>query len=56
MRTRLLFGCSHSAGGTIQAAVEGGFGAGYNTSMLVDRAIVRLFELRGLLKELPDAN
>jgi len=69
-RTAMLFGYSYSAGGvwagylpTIQAAVEGGYGADYNTTvavgtgeMLVDRAIVRLFELRGLLKELPDAN
>ena len=69
-RTSMLFGYSYSAGGvwagyfpTIQAAAEGGYGAGYNTTvavgageMLVDRAVIRIFELRGLLKELPDAN
>jgi len=56
MRTRLLGGCSYPAGGVW-------LGADYNTTvavrtseMLVDRAIVRLFELRGLLKKLPDAN
>ena len=65
----MLFGYSYSAGGvwagylpTILAAVEGGYGAGYNTNvavgtgeMLIDRGVVRLLELRGLLKELPDA-
>ena len=69
-RSSMLFGYSYSTGGvwagylpTIQAAVDGGYGADYNTTvavgageMLVDRAIVRIFELRGLLKELPDAN
>ncbi len=64
----MLFGYSYSAGGvwagympTIQAAVEGGYGANYNTTVevgtgerLVDRAVVKLFEARGLLKELPD--
>ncbi|MDP8981463.1 MAG: hypothetical protein M3O35_12835, partial [Acidobacteriota bacterium] len=64
----LVFGYSYSAGGvwagylpTILAAVEGGYGADYNTTaevgageMLVDRGVVRSFELRGLLKELPD--
>src|SRR5215471_14079565 len=63
----MLFGYSYSVGGgwagflpTIRAAVEGGYGAGYNTTvavgtgeLLVDRAVVKLFELRGLLKELP---
>jgi hypothetical protein len=65
----MLFGYSYSAGGvwagylpTIQAAVEGGYGADYNTTvetgageMLVDRGIVDLLKLRGILKELPDA-
>jgi neutral ceramidase len=68
-RTAMLFGYSYSAGGvwagyipTIQAAAEGGYGASYNTNvavgtgeMLVDRGVIRLFEMRGLLKELPDA-
>ena len=63
----MLFGYSYSAGGvwagyipTILASVEGGYGADYNTTVevgtgerLIDRAIVKLFELRGLLKELP---
>ena len=63
----MLFGYSYSAGGvwagyipTILASVEGGYGADYNTTVevgtgerLVDRAAVKLFELRGLLKELP---
>jgi neutral ceramidase len=67
--TAMMFGYSYSAGGvwagympTIRAMVEGGYGASYNRTvdagtpeMLVDRAVVRLFELRGLLKELPDA-
>ena len=46
---------------TIVASVEGGYGADYNTTVevgtgerLVDRAVVKLFELRGLLKDLPD--
>ena len=65
----LLFGYSYSAGGvwagylpTIKAAVEGGYGADYNTTVevgtgeaLINRGVVRLFELRGLLQELPDA-
>jgi neutral ceramidase len=65
----MLFGYSYSAGGvwagylpTIRAAVEGGYGADYNTTvaagtgeMLVDRGVVKIFELRGLLKDLPDA-
>lgn len=64
----LMFGYSYSHGGvwagylpTIRAAVEGGYGADYNTTVevgtgerLVDRAVVKLFEARGLLKELPD--
>ena len=64
----MLFGYSYSAGGvwagylpTIRAAVEGGYGADYNTTveagtgeMLVDRAVVKIFELRGLLKDLPE--
>ena len=63
----LLFGYSYSAGGdwagylpTIRAAVEGGYGAGYNTTVevgagetLVDRGVVHLYRLRGLLGELP---
>ena len=64
----MLFGYSYSAGGawagylpTIRAAVEGGYGADYNTTvevgtgeMLVDRGVVKIFELRGLLKDLPE--
>ncbi len=64
----MLFGYSYSAGGawagympTILAAVEGGYGADYNTTvevgtgeLLVDRAVVKLFQLRGLLKDLPE--
>lgn len=64
----MLFGYSYSVGGvwagyipTIRAAVEGGYGAGYNTTVevgagerLIDRAVVKIFELRGLLKDLPD--
>ena len=64
----MLFGYSYSAGGvwagyipTILASVEGGYGADYNTTVevgagerLIDRAVVKLFELRGLLKDLPD--
>jgi len=63
----MLFGYSYSSGGvwagyipTILASVEGGYGADYNTTVevgtgerLIDRAVVRLFALRGLLKELP---
>jgi len=66
--TTMLFGYSYSAGGdwagylpTIRAAVEGGYGAGYNSTVevgtgerLVDRGVVHLFKLRGLLKDLPD--
>jgi hypothetical protein len=64
----MLFGYSYSAGGawagyipTILAAVEGGYGADYNTTVavgtgeqLIDRAVVKIFQLRGLLKELPE--
>ncbi len=64
----MLFGYSTSVGSvwagympTIRAAVEGGYGADYNTTvevgageLLVDRAVVKLFKLRGLLKDLPD--
>ncbi len=64
----LLFGYSYSMGGvwagylpTIVAAVQGGYGAGYNTTVevgaperLIDRAVVKLLEIRGLLKDLPD--
>ncbi len=66
----MLFGYSYSAGGawagympTILAAVEGGYGADYNTTvevgtgeMLVNRAVVKLFELRGLLRQMPEAH
>ncbi len=48
---------------TILAAVEGGYGANYNTNvavgtgeLLIDRGVIRLLRLRGLLKELPSAN
>jgi neutral/alkaline ceramidase-like enzyme len=64
----MLFGYTYSAGGvwagylpTIQAAVQGGYGADYNTTVevgtgerLIDLAVVKILELRGLLKELPD--
>jgi hypothetical protein len=64
----LLFGSSYSGGGawagflpTIRAATEGGEGAGYNTTvavgtgeMLIDRGVVDIFKLRGLLQDLPD--
>lgn len=64
----MLFGYSYSAGGvwagyipTIHAAVEGGYGADYNTTVevgtgerLIDRAVVKIFEMRGLLKDLPE--
>jgi len=64
----MLFGYSYSAGGawagyipTILASVQGGYGADYNTTVavgtgerLIDRAVVKIFELRGLLKDLPD--
>ena len=64
----MLFGYSYSVGGgwagylpTVIGAVEGGYGADYNTTvavgsgeMLIDRGVVHLFKLRGLLKDLPD--
>ncbi len=64
----MLFGYSYSVGGvwagyipTILASVEGGYGADYNTTVevgtgerLINRAVVKLFVLRGLLKDLPD--
>ena len=64
----LLFGSSYSAGGawagflpTIRAATEGGEGAGYDTTvavgageMLVDRGVVQIMKLRGVLQDLPD--
>jgi hypothetical protein len=67
-RGTMLFGYSYSAGGvwagyipTILASVQGGYGADYNTNVavgtgeqLIDRAAAKLFELRGLLKDLPD--
>ena len=67
--TSMLAGYSYSVGGTwagyiptIKAAVEGGYGANYNTTvavgtgeMLIDHGVIRLLQMRGLLKELPDA-
>jgi neutral ceramidase len=64
----LLLGSSYSAGGTwagflptIRAAAEGGEGASYATvvavgagEMLIDRGVVQLMKLRGLLADLPD--
>ncbi len=64
----MLFGYSYSVGGvwagylpTIRASVEGGYGADYNTTVevgtgerLVNRAVIKIMELRGLLKEVPD--
>ena len=45
----------------LSAAVEGGYGADYNTTVevgageqLVDRAVIKLFEMRGLLRDAPD--
>jgi neutral ceramidase len=63
----MVFGYSYSVAGvwagylpTIRAAVEGGYGADYNTTvevgageLLVDRATVKIFKLRGLLKDAP---
>jgi hypothetical protein len=63
----LLFGYTYSAGGewvgyipTIQAAAEGGYGAGYNTRLevgageaLIDRHVINLFTLLGKLKNAP---
>lgn len=64
----MLFGYSASVGSvwagyipTILASFQGGYGADYNTTvevgtgeLLIDRAVVKLFQLRGLLKDLPD--
>jgi neutral ceramidase len=64
----MLFGSSYSGGGawagflpTIRAATEGGEGAGYNTTvavgtgeMLVNRGVVDIMKLRGLLQDVPD--
>ena len=64
----MLFGYTYSAGGvwpgylpTILASVQGGYGADYNTTVevgtgerLIDLAVVKILELRGLLKDLPD--
>lgn len=64
----MLLGYSYSVGGvwagylpTVLASVQGGYGADYNTTVevgtgerLIDRAVVKLFQLRGVLKELPD--
>jgi len=64
----LLLGSSYSIGGawvgflpTIRAATEGGEGAAYDTTvavgageMLIDRGVVQLMKLRGLLHDLPD--
>jgi Neutral/alkaline non-lysosomal ceramidase, N-terminal len=64
----MLFGYSYSVGGawagyipTILASVQGGYGADYNTTVqpgtgeqLVDRAVIKLFQLRGLLHDVPD--
>jgi len=66
--TSMLFGYSYSAPGvwagylpTILASVQGGYGADYNTTVevgtgerLIDLAVVKILELRGLLKDLPD--
>lgn len=66
--TAMLFGYSYSVGGvwagyipTLLASVQGGYGADYNTTvsvgtgeLLIDRAVIKLFELRGALKDLPD--
>jgi neutral ceramidase len=62
-----LFGYTYSAGGewvgyipTMQAATEGGYGAGYNTRIevgageaMIDRAIVNFYKLMGKLKNTP---
>jgi len=62
-----LFGYTYSDGGewagyipTIQAATEGGYGAGYNTRIevgageaIVDRAVVNLLKLADVLKTTP---
>jgi hypothetical protein len=66
--TTMLFGYSYSAPGawagylpTILAAVQGGYGADYNTTVevgtgerLIDLAAIKILQLRGLLKDLPD--
>jgi neutral ceramidase len=68
VRHTLLFGYTYSAGGewigyipTLQAATEGGYGAGYNTRIevgageaLIDRAVVNLYKLLGKLKDAPN--
>ncbi|MBL8187668.1 MAG: neutral/alkaline non-lysosomal ceramidase N-terminal domain-containing protein [Acidobacteria bacterium] len=62
-----LFGYTYSAGGewigyvpALKAATEGGYGAGYNTTIevgageaMIDRHIVNLFTLMGKLKKSP---
>lgn len=62
-----LFGYCFSAGGqwagyipTIKAAVEGGYGADYNTTLevgageaMIDRAVVNIYRLLGKLSDLP---
>ena len=67
IRQTFLFGYTYSAGGewvgyipTLQAATEGGYGAGYNTRIevgageaLIDRAVVNLYKLLGKLKDAP---
>lgn len=67
IKNTLLFGYTYSAGGewvgyipTIQAATEGGYGAGYNTRLevgageaMIDRHLVNLFTLLGKLKTSP---
>ncbi len=67
VRNTMLFGYTYSAGGewigyipTLQAAAEGGYGAGYNTRLevgageaMIDRHIVNLFTLLGKLKTTP---
>jgi neutral ceramidase len=66
--TSMLFGYSYSTGGvwagylpTILASVQGGYGADYNSTVevgtgerLIDLAVIKILELRGLLKDLPD--
>ncbi|HZS06992.1 MAG TPA: neutral/alkaline non-lysosomal ceramidase N-terminal domain-containing protein [Blastocatellia bacterium] len=66
-RNTFLFGYTYSAGGewvgyipTIQAAAEGGYGAGYNTRLevgageaMIDRAVIQMFSLAGKLKDSP---
>ena len=45
---------------TIRASSEGGYGAGYNTTIevgageaIIDRAVVEFFKLAGKLKRIP---